>query len=365
MTANDLRNRRAPLEMSPEAFREAGHRLVDGIAAFLESLPGRPVSPGRDAERAAGLLPAALGRGGRASGPARRGGRPSSSTTRSSTGTRGSSATSPPRPLRSGRSRTCWRPRSTPTWAGGSSRRSPPRSRASRVRWMASLLGMPAGTEGLLVSGGNMANFVCFLAARRAKAGGDVREAGVHRDGPRLLAYASTETHTWIQKAADLFGHGTDSLRWIPVRDDLTIDVSGPRAPDRGGPPRGAPAVPPRRERGHREHRRRRPAGPAGRDRTRARPVVPRRRGLRRPRGGERRGSPDLAGLAEADSVAFDPHKWLYSALEAGCALVRHPGGCATPSATRPRTTASTARRRTRARTTSSSASRTREASAP
>jgi len=35
---------------------------------------------------------------------------------------------------------------------------------------------------------------------------------------------------------------------------------------------------------------------------------------------------PELAGLAEADSVAFDPHKWLYSPLEAGCALVRHPG---------------------------------------
>ena len=34
----------------------------------------------------------------------------------------------------------------------------------------------------------------------------------------------------------------------------------------------------------------------------------------------------ELAGLAEADSVAFDPHKWLYSPLEAGCALVRHPG---------------------------------------
>ena len=47
----------------------------------------------------------------------------------------------------------------------------------------------------------------------------------MHRGGARLLVYASTETHTWIQKAADLFGHGTDSLRWIPVRDDLTIDV--------------------------------------------------------------------------------------------------------------------------------------------
>jgi glutamate/tyrosine decarboxylase-like PLP-dependent enzyme len=31
----------------------------------------------------------------------------------------------------------------------------------------------------------------------------------------------------------------------------------------------------------------------------------------------------DLAGLREADSVAVDPHKWLYAPLEAGCALVR------------------------------------------
>ena len=30
-----------------------------------------------------------------------------------------------------------------------------------------------------------------------------------------------------------------------------------------------------------------------------------------------------LAGLREADSVAVDPHKWLYAPLEAGCALVR------------------------------------------
>ena len=33
----------------------------------------------------------------------------------------------------------------------------------------------------------------------------------------------------------------------------------------------------------------------------------------------------DLRGLAEADSVAVDPHKWLYAPLEAGCALVRRP----------------------------------------
>jgi hypothetical protein len=43
MGRSDLTSRAAPVEMTPEAFREAGHRLVDEIAAFLESLPRRPV----------------------------------------------------------------------------------------------------------------------------------------------------------------------------------------------------------------------------------------------------------------------------------------------------------------------------------
>jgi len=33
--------------------------------------------------------------------------------------------------------------------------------------------------------------------------------------------------------------------------------------------------------------------------------------------------NPSLSPLSEADSVALDPHKWLYVPLEAGCALVR------------------------------------------
>jgi aromatic-L-amino-acid decarboxylase len=33
----------------------------------------------------------------------------------------------------------------------------------------------------------------------------------------------------------------------------------------------------------------------------------------------------DLKGISEADSVAVDPHKWLYAPLEAGCALVGNP----------------------------------------
>ena len=42
--------------------------------------------------------------------------------------------------------------------------------------------------------------------------------------GARLLVYASRETHTWIQKAADLFGLGTDAIRWIPAGQDQRLD---------------------------------------------------------------------------------------------------------------------------------------------
>ena len=82
----------------------------------------------------------------------------------------------------------------------GACRRRRPRSSRQTVRWIAALIGYPADCGGLLVSGGNMANFVWFLAARAAKAG---------------HVYASAETHTWIQKAADLSGIGSTAIRWI------------------------------------------------------------------------------------------------------------------------------------------------------
>src|SRR5262249_25650562 len=96
---------------------------------------------------------------------------------------------------------------------------------AQTVRWIAELLGYPADCGGPLVSGGNMANFVAFLAARKARAGWDIRSEGL-RDRPPLAVYASSETHTWIQKATDLFGLGTQSIRWIPTGADHRLDVA-------------------------------------------------------------------------------------------------------------------------------------------
>jgi glutamate/tyrosine decarboxylase-like PLP-dependent enzyme len=168
-----------------------------------------------------------------------------------------------------------------------------------------------------------MANFVCFLAARQAKAVWDVRTKGM--DGTRLRAYCSKETHTWIQKAADIAGMGTEAIRWIPVDDELRLDITALREQilkDIEAGDRPALVV-----------------GNAGSVSTGAVDPLPELASLCREFGlwfhvdGAYGGlaavlpdAPDaLAGLREADSVAVDPHKWLYAPLEAGCALVRDP----------------------------------------
>jgi glutamate/tyrosine decarboxylase-like PLP-dependent enzyme len=326
MDRTDLTSRAVPLEMTPEEFREVGHRLVDNIAGFLESLPRRPVARDETPAAVRSLLPSAL----------------------PETGADAPSLLAETAPLVLDHSAFNGHPRffgyitssAAPIGAladllaasvnpnVGAWQLSPAASEieAQSVRWIGEMLGMPAGTEGLLVSGGNMANFVCFLAARRAKGGEALREEGLPRDQGRLLVYASTETHTWIQKAADLFGHGTASIRWIPVGGDLTMDVEalkGQIEKDRDG--------------GHRPFLL---VGNAGTVSTGAVDPLPRLAAIAREHdlwlhvdgaygalAVLADGAPaDLGGLAEADSVAMDPHKWLYTALEAGCALVRHPG---------------------------------------
>ena len=178
----------------------------------------------------------------------------------------------------------------------------------------------------MLVSGGNMANIVCFLAARAARAGWDVREQGVATDaGRRLRIYGSAETHTWIQKAADLAGIGTASIRWIPTDDRLRMDVGALRRQIEADTAAGAVPL--------------MVVGTAGSVRTGAIDPLPEIAALCREHrvwfhvdgayGGFAAAVPEapaeLRALADADSVAVDPHKWLYAPLEAGCALVRDP----------------------------------------
>jgi glutamate/tyrosine decarboxylase-like PLP-dependent enzyme len=191
------------------------------------------------------------------------------------------------------------------------------------IRWIAELLGYPPDAGGLLVSGGNMTNFVGFVAARRAKARGDVRADGTGDE--RLVAYCSAETHTWAQKAADLFGLGTSAMRWVETDGEQRLRVDALReaiATDR------AAGLHPFLV-----------AGTAGSVSTGAVDPLAEIAALCREEdlwfhvdgayGGFAaclpEASDDLKALALADSVAVDPHKWLYVPVEAGCALVRDP----------------------------------------
>ena len=317
--------RMAPLAMTGEEFRRAGRQLVDRIADFLNSLPERPVAPGetpatvRTALGAARTLP-------------REGSDPTALLERAADLLFNHS-------LFNGHPRFWGYVTSSAAPLGalgellaaavnpnvGAWPLSPMASEieGQSVRWIAEMLGYPADCAGLFVSGGNLANMVCFWAARQAKAGWNVRTHGMN--GARLRVYCSAETHTWIQKAADLAGLGTEAIRWIATDADLRLDVGALReAIERDLRAGDQPFL---------------VVGAAGTVGTGAVDPLPALAALCRDYdlwfhvdgayGGFAAMLPDapedLRALAEADSLAVDPHKWLYAPLEAGCALVRDP----------------------------------------
>lgn len=313
--------------MSPDEFRAAGHKLVDEIAGFLESIPRRPVIPPVTPQG----LRRALGQGSlpeEGTSPAEL----IDETARllfensllSSHPRFWGYVNSSPAPI--GALADLVAAAVSPNVGGWILAPIATEIERQTVRWIAELIGYPPDCGGLLVSGGNMANFVPFLVARRAKADWPAHAEGL-RAGRRLRVYGSSETHTWIHKATDLFGLGTDSIRWIACDRDLRMNTEALRAQverDRkagdlpfivvgqaGSVSTGA--VDPLREIAAicREHQLWFHVDGAYGAVAAALP------------GSSPHAVPDLAALAGADSVAVDPHKWLYAPLEAGCALVR------------------------------------------
>ena len=313
------------MEIDPDEFRSLGHALIDRIAGLLESLPHRPVTsaasptairqalqadrplPYQGAEAADLLNRAAdlLFEHSLFNGHPRFWGYVTSSA--APIGALGDLLAAAVNP-------------NVGAWP-----LSPMASEieAQTIRWIAGMLGYPADCGGLFVSGGNIANIVGFLAARQAKAGHEVRTAGL--GGVRLRAYCSKEMHTWIQKAADISGIGTDAIRWIAVNDRMQIEVAALRqqieadlaSGDRPFLVAGAAgtvstgAVDPLHELAElcREFNLWFHVDGAYGAMAAILPDAPR----------------EFSGMAEADSIAVDPHKWLYVPLEAGCALVRDP----------------------------------------
>jgi glutamate/tyrosine decarboxylase-like PLP-dependent enzyme len=318
--------RQSPIEMGKEEFKEAGYLLIDTIAEFLGTIKQRKVTGGESPKELEAIL-------GNSSMPEK--------------GTPAKELLVKAAELLINHSLFNGHPKfygyitSSPSPVGaladllasainpnvGANILSPMATEIEKqtVRWLAELIGVGPSWGGLLVSGGNMANFTGFLAARTAKAPKSIKEDGICNDSQQLRVYCPKSTHTWIEKAVVLFGLGTKAIQWIPTDQDNKMDITALEN-----------AI---QQDLHKSCKPLMVISTAGDVSTGAvddlkaisdickayelwfhvdgaygipAAVIPELKPL-------------FAGIEEADSIAIDPHKWLYSPLEAGCTLIKDP----------------------------------------
>jgi glutamate/tyrosine decarboxylase-like PLP-dependent enzyme len=322
-----LEARKAPLDMNPKDFRDLGHSLIDQIADFLESLPNRPLTTGEPPTRIKKLIG--------------QGSLPQDRSDSKALLTRTAQLlfdhslfnghpqfygyiTSSAAPI--GALADLLAAAVNPNVGAWNLAPVASEIESQTIRWIAEMIGYPTDCGGILVSGGNMANFVCFLAARHAKAGWDLREEGMQStNAKRLRVYASKETHTWLHKAMDMFGLGNQSIRWINLDSNLRMDTAHLQQ-----------QIERDKQEGYRPFLVIGTAGTVGTGKIDPLPEISeicKKHDLWFHVDGAYGAfaavlpdaSQDLLGLSKADSVAVDPHKWLYAPLEVGCSLVRDP----------------------------------------
>jgi glutamate/tyrosine decarboxylase-like PLP-dependent enzyme len=315
----------AEREAEVEAFRSAGHALVDGVADYLAELPSRPVWRPLPDELRRRLLELPLPEEG------------ISLAELSETALRdvlpypmgnGHPAffgwVNPP-PAPAGIAASLAAAAMNPSVVSGD--HADIHLERAVVRWLAELVGYPHPTGGgLLTSGASAATIVCLAGSRGralATAGHDVRRDGL-AGAPALISYLPSETHSCVPRALALLGLGSESIREVPLESGR-LDVDGLRASIADDRQRGAlPAL---------------LVGSAGTVNTGA--IDPLEAfaelateeglwfhvdgaygafGVLDPAVSER-----YRGMERADSLTLDPHKWLGVPVDAGCALVRRP----------------------------------------
>jgi aromatic-L-amino-acid/L-tryptophan decarboxylase len=204
------------------------------------------------------------------------------------------------------------------------------------VRWLAELIGYDKSALGLLTSGGSMANLNALYIAHRTVARRHSRlrnertmssdsRTGPWPAGPPATLYLSDQAHHSLVKAADILGLGREQARVIETNEHFCMNVQLLEQRIETDLQAGL-----------------RPfcvVGTAGTVNTGAVDPLAEIAAIAKnfglwfhvdgaygaPAALDARKRPLFAGLAEADSVTLDPHKWLYTPIDCGCLLLREP----------------------------------------
>ena len=191
--------------------------------------------------------------------------------------------------------------------------------------WLRDLFGLPDTFSGVIQDTASAATFIALVCAReRATAYGAVR-GGLQDEGATLIVYTSGQAHSSVEKAALLAGFGRLNVRAVPVDEAFAMRpdaLAALIAQDRAAGRRPCAVV-----------------ATLGTTATTAMdPVakiapIARREGLWLHVDGAMAGTalllpefrPHGAGLEEADSIVINPHKWMGIAFDCSLYLVRDP----------------------------------------
>jgi aromatic-L-amino-acid/L-tryptophan decarboxylase len=191
------------------------------------------------------------------------------------------------------------------------------------INWFKQIVGFPPESIGLLVSGGSIAALTGLAVARQAQCGFDIRTHGVQGTSAQLKFYRTGEGHGCHQKAIELMGIGSENLRSVDHDRSLRMNPSALDDAIREDRQNGNLPVA--------------VIASAGTVNTGAidpldeiADVCAKHKVWLHVDGAygalailDRQYAKQLSGLSRADSVALDPHKWLYVPVEAGVVLVR------------------------------------------
>ena len=192
------------------------------------------------------------------------------------------------------------------------------------IEWIKEMLRYPQSASGVLTSGCSAANIIGLTVARNAKSGFDLRYRGLQSAPKKMVLYASQEVHSSIQKAVELLGLGSEALRRLPVNDYFQIDLQILKK-----------AIAEDREKGYLPFC---VVGAAattntgGIDDLDALADLCQQKNLWLHVDGAfgawvalaPKARRKVAGMERADSLALDLHKWMSMPYEIGCVLVRH-----------------------------------------